>query len=340
MDAGPRRTVSSKKTGWAQRVVLVTGCSGFVGTWLSLHLSDAGARVIGYSRNGMPDATLSQFRLRDRLTIVQGAVEDSNLIQKTIREYGVDTIFHLAAQSKADTAQQTPLKTFETNIGGTWNLLEAVRVSGKPIRVVLASTDTISGRELLPQANPPETITPYAASKACAELLSRTYHDTYGLQICIARTSNLYGGGDMGFQRLIPGTIRSVINGEAPVINSSGLKERDYLYVEDAVRGYMMLAAAMERPEISGQTFSFASGSPRSVTAVVDIILALMGRSDLKPRVLNQTADEGSIEYLPSAMVSEQLGWSPGSTLESGLKKTIEWYRLHNNKLDLEAGNS
>jgi len=320
--------------------VLVTGCSGFVGCWLSQHLSDAAATVVGYSRNGIADSTLSQFRLRDRITIVRGGVEDSELLLKTIREHNVDTIFHLAAQSKVDSAQRDPVSTFETNIRGMWNLLEAVRMSGQSIRLVIASTDVVTGRELIPQATPPvDSLNPYAASKACGELLGRTYRDTFGLKICVARTTNLYGGGDMGFQRLIPGTIRSVINGEAPVINSSGLKERDYLYVEDAVRGYMMLAAAMERPEIRGQTFSFASGAPRTVSAVVEAILGLMGRDDLKPRVLNQTPNEGSTRYVPASITSEQLGWSPESTLESGLKKTIEWYRVHNNKVDLEAGN-
>jgi CDP-glucose 4,6-dehydratase len=315
----------------------VTGCSGFVGCWLSQHLCDAGAQVIGYCRNGMADTALSLFRLKDRMTIIQGAVENPELLRKTIREYDVDTIFHLAAQSKVDSAQRDPVKTFETNIRGMWNLLDAVRTSGQPIRVILASTAAVSGRELLTPAV--ETITPYGASKACAELLARTYHDTYGVRICTARTSNLYGGGDMGFQRLIPGTIRSVIKGEAPVISSSGLKERDYLYVEDAVQGYMMLAAAMENPEISGQVFGFMSGAPRSVPAVVQTILALMGRSDLKPKVLSQTASEGSPKYMPSSMVSEKLGWSATSTLEWGLKKTIEWYRLHQDRLSLEAGN-
>ncbi len=330
-------------TVWRQRNVLVTGCSGFLGCWLSRRLCENGARVIGFCRNEIPRARVfSEFGLRDRFTLVHGSLADHTLLQRTMLECGVDTVFHLAAQSKVDNAQQYPRKTFETNIQGTWNLLEAVRNAGQPIRVVMASTDVVYGDSSeLPytEASPMEGMFPYAASKVCAELLGNCYHRTYGVMVSIARTSNLYGGGDLGFQRIIPGTIRSVICGEAPVINSNGLPERDYLYVEDAVSAYMLLAAAMERPEVCGQTFNFSSEMPVSVLTVVETILKLMGRADLKPRVLGQGANETPVRHSSSSRARERLGWFADSSLESGLEKTIAWYRSHANEVHLEARN-
>jgi len=328
---------------WRQRIVFVTGCSGFLGSWLVRRLCENGARVIGFCRSEMPRSGLfSEFGLRDRIKFVQGSLADQALLERTIRESGADTIFHLAAQSKVDIARRYPSQTFETNIQGTWNLLEAVRNAGQIIRVVVASSDIVyeSSRELpYTETSPMEGMSPYAASKACAELLAKSYHRFYGVRVCIARTSNLYGGGDLAFQRIIPGTIRSVIRGEAPVINSNGHSERDFLYVEDAVAGYLLLAAAMERAQICGEAFNFSAETPITVSVLVETILKLMERWDLNPQVLGQCADEIAIKHSPSLRAREELGWCADWSLESALKKTIAWYRAHAYGLHLEAQN-
>jgi CDP-glucose 4,6-dehydratase len=303
-----------------------------VGLWLVRRLCESGANVVGFSRSEIRlGGVFSYSDFPERFHLVRGSLAEGSLLLNTIRERSVDTIFHLAAQSKVEGAQQAPRETFEANIQGTWNLLEAVRNVGMPVRTILASTDMVYGESsegAQSEESPIKAVSPYAASKACADVLGWSYHRTYGAKICVARMSNLYGGGDFGFQRIIPGTIRAVLRGEAPVIKSNGLPERDYLYVEDAVRGYLLLATAMEQPEVCGQTFNFSSEAPVSVLNVVELILKLMGRTDLKPEVLGH-GNETSIRRTSSFKARETLGWSADSTLESGLKKTIEWYQSH-----------
>jgi len=311
---------------WSRRTVLATGCSGFVGQWLLQRLIDSGARVIGFCRSEMRSADMfSGIPLPVPFTLVRGDLSDYSLLERTMREHDVDTVFHLAAQAKADNAQRQPRETFETNIQGTWNLLEAVRNAGRPIRVVLAST-------------PLEGMSPYAASKVCCEVIARCYHQTYRVMLAIARTTNLYGGGDLSFERIIPGTIRAVLCGESPLINSDGLAERDYLYVEDAVTGYLLLAEAMEHSDLGGETFTFGTESPVTVLKTVETILKLMGRLDLRPRVLGLSGN-ASFRHSSSEATRKRLGWAPAATLESGLKKTIEWYQGHASELNLEIRN-
>lgn len=317
---------------WAERTFLVTGWSGFLGTWLVPRLCKEGARVVGFSRNESPTAAARLGPdLRDRFTVVQGSLADSKTLRDTIVGNGVDTIFHLAAQSKVGLALENPVETFETNIQGTWNLLEAVRTAARPVQVVVASSEAafdnpVGARET---ETPAEALSPYAASKACAEFLAKCYNGSYGIMVTVARTSNLYGGGDLSYQRIIPGTIQSVIRGEAPVIRSSGLPKRDYLYVEDAVSGYICLARAMDRPEVCGETFSFTTGTAVSVLTVVETILRLMQRMDLKPTILRQETNEIPVRHTPSSRPRAEIGWCPDSSLVSGLEKTIAWYRSH-----------
>lgn len=305
---------------------------------MATHLCESGARVIGFGRNDARNLCSSGTDCGDRYTFVKGSLGASALLEETIRKFGVDTVFHLAAQSKVDLARRNPTETFETNIQGTWNVLEAVRCAGTKIRVLLASTEMVYGDSLPSEAGFADGLSPYAASKVCAELLAKSYHRTYGIPVCIVRTSNLYGGGDLSFERIIPGAIRAVIRGESPVINGNGLQERDYLYIEDAISGYTLLAAAMEDDAICGETFNFSTGALVTVSKVVKTILALMERTDLKPRVLGGSASP-SVKASSSSKAKEKLGWSAGTSLEAGLTKTIAWYRAHTNELRLEAQN-
>jgi CDP-glucose 4,6-dehydratase len=334
--------VSPSDPVWNQRVVLVTGYSGFLGLWLVSRLSSESARVIGLSRSRIPAGKDTHELQNDRFTPVQCDIADEARLLRILLDYNVDTIFHLAAQSKADDAQQNPRDTFERNIGGTWTLLEAVRHSGRPIRVVLASTESVSAEfaSAAPSSSDPFEITgmaPYPASKACAEVLAKCYHQTYGVRISIARTSNLYGGGDLGFQRIIPGTIRSVLRNTPPVIHGNGMALRDYLYVEDAVTGYLLLASATEAAGTVGHSFNFTGEASVRVLAIVETILRLMGRTDLQPRILNQGPEEKPVQHDAALKAREHLGWVAQWSMEAGLQKTIEWYRSHADEFRAEA---
>jgi CDP-glucose 4,6-dehydratase len=335
--------VTNVVTNWSGRTVFVTGCTGFVGCWLLQALCETGAEVVGLCRNVVQAReTLSEFGLGKRIVPIEGSVTDPASLQRVLREYPVDTIFHLAALSSVEDARKHPDEAFHTNIEGTWNVLEAVRTSRQPVKMLLASTDMVyadTGDVPFTEASAVCGLNPYAASKVCAELVAKSYQRTYGIPVCIARTCNLYGGGDSTFQRIIPGTIRAVNRGEVPVINSDGRPERDYLYVEDAVSGYMLLAQAMGQRELAGETFNFSAASPVSVLKIVDTILTLMKRTDLKPQVLGRCANELSLRHSSSTKARQELGWSASTTLDAGLKKTIAWYGAHKNEMRMEAQN-
>ena len=339
----PDLKVIGSRTDWREHAVLVTGCSGFVGGWLLSRLVASGARVIGFGRNSARAAeTLSYLGPRAQITFVQGSLTGTKSLEQGIQEYSVDTIFHLAAQSKVDLARRNPTQTFETNLQGTWNVLEAARKVGRKIRVILASTEMVYGDSLaVPYTEdaPADNLSPYAASKICAEVLAKSYHRTYGIPVCIARTSNLYGGGDWGFERIIPGTIRAVMRGEAPVIKSDAARRRDYLYIEDAISGYMVMAEAMEREEVTGDTFNLSCDAPVSMATLVETILRLMERTDLRPQVLGEVASDTPVRHSSSSKARTKLGWCAETSLVAGLKKTIEWYQAHRNEVRLEAQN-
>jgi CDP-glucose 4,6-dehydratase len=282
-------------------------------------------------RDWVPDSRLIQSQVIARTAIVRGELEDLNTLVRVINEYEVDTIFHLGAQTIVGTASRSPLSTFESNVRGTWNLLEACRMCPRLIeRIVVASSDKAYGaHEHLPytEDTPLQGRFPYDVSKSCADLISLSYHATYGLPLAITRCGNLYGGGDVNFNRLIPGTIRSVLQGERPIVRSDGTFVRDYFYVRDAVAAYLELAERLPHEQFTGQAFNFGTETPVSVVALVGLILALMGRSDLEPVILNEANHEIPRQYLDCTKARQLMQWEPAFTLDAGLRETIAWYR-------------
>jgi CDP-glucose 4,6-dehydratase len=242
----------------------------------------------------------------------------------------VDTVFHLAAQTIVGIANQNPLSTFESNIRGTWNLLEAARRSPRVKAVVVASSDKAYGdQEKLPyhEETPLQGRHPYDVSKSCADLIALAYATTFGMNVCVTRCGNFYGGGDLNFNRLVPQTIRSVLRGQRPLIRSDGRPVRDYFYIQDGAEAYLLLAEKMRRLKIAGEAFNFSNQIQVSVLELVRLILRLMGREELKPRVLNQAGNEILHQYLSAKKARRVLGWRPRYTLEQGLGETIAWYR-------------
>jgi CDP-glucose 4,6-dehydratase len=305
---------------WRGRRVLVTGCSGFLGSWLTRALVAEGADVAGLVRSGFVE----------RITAVPGDVTDLPLLVRTLRDHEIDTVFHLAAQAIVGTAQLEPIETFETNVRGTWNLLEACRGSDRVARVVVASGDKAYGsHERLPYEEDfaLQGRQPYAASKSCGDLIATCYHHSFGLPVTITRCANLFGAGDLNWNRIVPGTIRSVIEGTCPVIRSDGTPLRDYIHVDDAVRAYLTLARAMEDQTIHGEAFNFGTGEPVSVIEMTRRVLTLAGREDLEPDVQGRATGEISRQYMSSAKALRLLGWRPERTLDEGLRETIAWYR-------------
>jgi CDP-glucose 4,6-dehydratase len=312
---------------WHKRRVLVTGCTGLLGSWLVKSLLEKKASVVGVIRDELPDSYLALGGFRGKIAAVTGAVEDYRFVQRTIHEYEAQTVFHLAAQTIVTVANHEPRETFEVNIKGTWNVLEACRHARSVEGVLIASSDKAYGvKAKLPyrETDPLCGTHPYDVSKSCADLIARAYFETYALPVCIVRCGNLYGGGDLNFSRIIPGTIRSAFYNEAPVIRSDGLYVRDYFYVEDAVEAYLKLAEKMKKG-IWGEAFNFSSGVHVNVRDLVGRILTLMGKR-LKPRVLCQTKNEIKEQYLSIDKARRMLGWGPAISLNEGLVRTIQWY--------------
>ncbi len=315
---------------WRDRPTLVTGGTGLLGGWLVRLLLDAGADLVCLVRDWVPQSLLIQDRLIDKLKVVRGEVEDQALLERILGEYEVDTVFHLAAQTIVGIANRNPVSTFETNVGGTWSLLEACRRSPTVKQIVLASSDKAYGdNESLPYDE--ETALngqhPYDVSKSCADLIAHSYAVTFGLPVATTRCGNFYGGGDLNWNRIVPGTIRSVLRDQQPVIRSDGNYIRDYFYVEDGAAAYVLLAERLaQTPELRGQAFNFSNEIQVTVSELVEKILELMG-SNLKPKVLNQTSNEIRHQYLSAAKAREILKWNPLFTLDEGLQRTISWYR-------------
>jgi CDP-glucose 4,6-dehydratase len=320
----------SKESFWYGKKVFVTGCSGFLGSWLTAALVKRGSEVVGLIRDWVPYSRLFLDETYRDVTLVQGCVEDYAVLERTLNEYEIDTVFHLAAQTIVGIANNNPLSTFETNIKGTWSLLEACRRVSTVQRIVIASSDKAYGdQEKLPYD---ESMTlqgthPYDVSKSCADLIAHAYQETYHMPVCITRCGNFFGGGDLNFNRVVPGTIRSVLHSEQPIIRSDGRYIRDYIYIEDAVDAYLTLAEKMADTALHGEAFNFSNEVQLTVLDLVKRILALMGRSDLEPIVLGQAQNEIVHQYLSSAKARAQLGWKPRFGLEGGLEKTIAWYR-------------
>jgi len=315
---------------WLDRPTFVTGGTGLVGSWLVQRLFDAGADVICLVRDWVPQSELVRNQLLDKVKVIRGDVRERETLERVLGEYEIDTVIHLAAQTIVTIANRNPISTFETNIAGTWNLLEAARRSPKVKQIVVASSDKAYGdQEILPydENTPLQGQHPYDVSKSAADLIAHTYARSYGLPVAITRCGNFYGGGDLNWNRIIPGTIRSILRGQRPIIRSDGEYIRDYFYVEDGSAAYMLLAERLaERSDLIGQAINFSNEVQVTVRQIVQRILAMMG-SSLKPDIRNEVSNEIRHQYLSADKAHRLLGWSPIFTLESGLKKTIDWYR-------------
>lgn len=320
---------------WKNRNVFITGCTGLLGSWLTKILLDKGTNVIGLVRDWVPKSNLILHSSISKITTVRGKVEDYFLLERVINEYEIETVFHLAAQTIVSTANRNPVSTFESNIRGTWSLLEACRRNSTVKRIIIASSDKAYGEhEILPY-NEEASLRgshPYDVSKSCADLIAYTYYKTYQLPVCITRCGNFYGGGDLNFNRIVPGTVRSVIINEQPIIRSDGKFIRDYIYILDAVNAYLHLAERMNKSEIHGEAFNFSNETQITVNEIVKMILNIMDREDLQPIILNEAQGEIIHQYLSAAKAKKLLGWKPKYSLEEGLKETVEWYRVFYNE--------
>ncbi|MBN1810357.1 MAG: GDP-mannose 4,6-dehydratase [Anaerolineae bacterium] len=315
---------------WLDRPVFVSGCAGFLGSWLTSALVDAGANVVGLVRDRVPFSLLRRSGYLDRITVIRGDVTDYELVERVLNEYEIDAVFHLAAQTIVPIANRAPLSTFETNVKGTWTVLEAARRSPTVTRIAVASSDKAYGEhEILPYVEnaPLLGCHPYDVSKACADLIARTYSATYGLPVVVTRCANLYGGGDLNWNRIVPGTVRRLIRGERPIIRSDGTLQRDYLYVQDAVYAYVTLAECLDADEVRGQAFNFGMDKPTSALEMVQAIVAVSDRPDLEPVVLNDAPNEIPAQYMDSSKAHRLLDWAPRYSLEEGLRETFGWYR-------------
>ncbi|PID85326.1 MAG: sugar dehydratase [Chloroflexi bacterium] len=315
---------------WQDKRVFVTGCTGLLGSWLTATLLQSKAHVVGLVRDQIPHSQLIRTGNINHIDIVRGDVCDYQLIERALAEYEIDTIFHLAAQTQVGIANRVPLPTFESNIKGTWVLLEAARRNPTVKRIVTASSDKAYGTHAeLPYTEdaPLQGEHPYDVSKSCADLISRSYAHTYNLPVVVTRCANLYGGGDLNWNRIVPGTIRSVLRGEAPIIRSDGTMKRDYIYIMDVVRGYMMVAQNMHRDEVRGQAFNFGIDNPISVLEMANTIIQLSDHGQLDPVILDEVDNEIQDQYLCSDKAGDVLGWEPQFSLVQGLAETMTWYK-------------
>ncbi len=315
---------------WCDRPVFVTGATGLVGGWLVKGLLGAGADVVCLVRDWAPGSELVRSTDIEKVRVVRGDICDQELIERALGEYEIDTVIHLAAQTIVGIANRNPISTFEANVRGTWTLLEACRRSPKVQQIVLASSDKAYGdQEVLPysEETPLQGRHPYDVSKSCADLIGQAYAVSYDLPVCITRCGNFYGGGDLNWNRIVPGTIRSVLRNQRPIIRSDGLSVRDYFFVEDGAAAYMLLAEALaSRRELIGAAFNFSNETQVTVLEVVQRVLAALG-SSLEPDVRNEATNEIRDQYLSAAKARSLLSWSPRFTLDEGLCRTIDWYR-------------
>jgi len=315
---------------WLDRPTLVTGATGLVGSWLVRQLCEAGADVVCLVRDWVPQSEFVRSKWIDQVKVVRGDIRDQAALERTLGEYEVNTVFHLAAQTIVGVANRNPVATFETNIGGTWAMLEACRRSSLVKQIVVASSDKAYGdQEVLPydEQTPLQGQHPYDVSKSCADLIAHTYAVCYDLPVTITRCGNFYGGGDLNWNRIVPGTIRSALRGSRPVIRSDGQFIRDYFFVEDGASAYMLLAERLASDSsLRGEAFNFSNELQVTVLDLVSRILTLMG-SELMPDIRNEATNEIRHQYLSAAKARERLDWAPLFTLDTGLKRTIQWYQ-------------
>lgn len=314
---------------WEDRPTFVTGATGLLGGWLVRRLYQLGADVVCLVRDWIPQSELARAGWIERVKVVRGDLCDQALLERVLGEYEIASVFHLAAQTIVPIANRNPVSTFTTNIGGTWALLEACRRSTSVEQVIVASSDKAYGdHDELPytERTPLQGRHPYDVSKSCADLIAQTYANTYGLPLAITRCGNLFGGGDLNWNRIVPGTIRSLFRHQPPIVRSNGEYLRDYFYVEDGVAANILLAERLaQNRELRGQAFNFSNETPVTVLDLVERIRQFMG-SRLLPEVRNQASNEIRAQHLNAEKAREVLGWSPLFTLDAGLSKTVDWY--------------
>jgi len=315
---------------WGTKRVLVTGATGMVGSWLTQWLANSGAYTVAFIADTDPQSELVRSGTINKINVVNGRLENYDDIERAINNHEVDSVFHLGAQPIVGAADRAPRHTFESNIQGTWNLLDACRTLAPLVkRIVVASSDKAYGTQpVLPYT---ENMSmngdhPYEVSKSCTDLISTTYARTYGLPVTIARCGNIYGGGDLNWNRIVPGTFRSLLRGEQPILRSDGTFIRDYLHVDDIVSAYLTLGEHTDKPEFSGEAFNFSDESPLTVMQVYNAICEAAGLPHTKPNVLNAATSEIKDQYLDSTKAHDILGWHAQTTLQDGLAKSFEWY--------------
>jgi CDP-glucose 4,6-dehydratase len=316
---------------YAGRRVFVTGASGIVGSWLVRSLLSGGASIVALLRDEDPRSELARSGDDRKIARVRGSLEDVALLERALVEYEVDAVFHLGAQTQVRHAQRQPFGTLEANVRGTYNLLEAARRAARPVQAfVVASSDKAYGESrTLPytEDHPLAGRNIYDASKSAADLLASAYAHSYRLPVGIARCGNIYGGGDLNWDRIVPGTIRSLLQGERPVIRSDGTLRRDYLFVDDAVAGYLALGTVLINGREHGEAFNFGHGEPVAVLDLVEEIGRAVGRTDLAPIVESDAPHEIPAQWLDATKARTRLGWAPAFSLHEGLSRTVEWYR-------------
>lgn len=309
---------------------LVTGAYGVLGSWLVKALLERGDSVVVLKRDDVARSALIVEGTEERCAVVRGDLVDAGVVDRAIGEYEVDTVFHLAAQTIVGTANRSPVSTFESNIRGTWTLLEACRTQGVARTVVAASDKAYGPTDTLPytEGHPLAPLYPYDVSKACTDLIARSYWHTYGLPVAVTRFANVYGGGDLNPSRLVPEAVAAALAGRPPVIRSDGSPERDFLYVEDAAAAYLAIAGAL--PGAGGEAFNAGGDEPHSVLEVVDLLCRVAG-TEVRPDVRGAGTPHGEIDrqFLDSGKLRERTGWRPRVGLEEGLRRTVEWYRAH-----------
>ena len=314
---------------WSTRSVLVTGATGMVGSNLCRRLLDEGARVVGLIADDDPMSELARSGTLSEMVVMSGRLERYDDVERAINNTEVDTVIHLGAQPIVGAAARAPRHTFETNVQGTWNVLDACRLIGSRVqRAVVASSDKAYGAQtVLPYVEdmPLAGVQPYEVSKSCTDLIALSYAKTYGLPVAVARCGNIYGPGDLNWNRIVPGTMRSLIRGEQPVIRSDGSLIRDYLHVDDVTDAYLTLADRAN--EFAGEAFNFSDEAPMSVLEIYAAICDAAGMSDEKPLILGEASDEISAQYLNASKARDLLGWVPTMSLGDGLAQTFAWYR-------------
>ena len=313
---------------WRNKRVLITGANGFLGAYLTKNLICKGVRpfVLIFEKN--PGGVFEEERLADKVHIIMGDIRDLKLIQKILKKNKIDTVFHLAAQAVVNEALENPLQTLETNVGGTWNILEACRNLKTVKRIIVASSDKAYGHyKVLPykeHSHPLKGIYPYEVSKTCADLIAQSYWKTFNLPVCITRCTNLYGPGDLKFNRIVPNTISRLYRLQPPIIRDNPNALRDYLYIEDVVGAYILLAENMNK-KMFGNAFNFSTNIPLSVQDAINIISKEM-RQDIVSKIIRTKGFEIQHQYASYDKAHKFLKWKPNHTFLEGIQKTIPWY--------------